>query len=168
MEEEKQFHLINEEKVIQLNLNYHNETVIFLKEKEDKSVHILKTERSSFPKERDLLPTENEILQFVQQSNGLFEKEIQFDVILLSETVLKSHIDYIKEIVNYSNIYLFEYGDIFYPTQTMHMKDKIEIIYQVKPSILQISGYQSQHTGRKTYHVFYDGLWKEVPESFFE
>ena len=170
MEEgEKQFHLISEEeKVIHFNLDYHNGTVILLKGKGIQSIHILNTDRSSFPKESDLLKTENEIIKFIQKSEELIEKEIQFDVILLSEIILKSHIDYIKEKVNYSKIYLFEYGDIFYPTQTMHIKDPIEIIYQVKPSILQISGYQSQHTGHKTYHILYDGLWNEVSESLYE
>ena len=160
--EKRYIHLINdEEKAIQFDVNYHNETIVLLK---GKDVHILNTDHSSFPKEKDLLQKDNEITQWIKTINN----EEQYDVILISEKVLKSQIDYIREIINYSKIYLFEFGDIFYPTQTMHKKDKIEIFYQTKPSILQVSGYPSQYTKRKIYHIFYDGLWSENRESLFE
>ena len=163
--EEKHFHLItDEDKILELKMNYHNEIVILLKGKELSNVHILNIERSSFPKENDILQTENEIIQFIKSVNEKV-KNGQYEVFLLSEKILKSQIDYIREIVNYSKIFLFEYGDIFYPSQTMNMKDKIEIKYQIKPSILQVSGYPSQYTKRKIYHIFYDGLWNEVSMS---
>ena len=166
---DKNYHLItDEEKVIHFQMNFNNETVILLKGKVNGGVHILTTESSSFQK-NEMIETKNEVLEFIQHTHSYLEKEDQFDVILLSEKILKSTIDFLRDKINYSKIYLFEYGDIFYPKQTIqHVKEPIDIIYQVQPSILQVSGFSSSLSSKREYHIFYDELWSEVPESLFK
>ena len=168
--EEKNFHLItDEEKVIHLKMNYYNETVIILKGKVNGGVHILNTESSSFQIKNKIIESKNEVLDFIQHTNSLLEKEDRFDIILLSEKILKSTVDFLREKINYSKIYLFEYGDLFYPKQTIqHMKEPIDIIYQIKPSILQVTGFSYGLSPKRAYHIFYDGLWSEVPDSLFK
>ena len=162
----KNYHLItDEEKVIDLQMNFHNETVVLFKGTINGGIHILNTESTSFQKNK-MIENKNEVLDFIHETNSLFKNEEKFDIILLSEKVLKSTIDFLQEHVNYSKIYLFEFGDLFYPKQTIqHMKEPINIIYQVKPSILQVSGFSSSLSQKRDFHIFYDGLWSEVPDS---
>ena len=54
--EEKHFHLItDEDKILELKMNYHNEIVILLKGKELSNVHILNIERSNNLKKVNVL-----------------------------------------------------------------------------------------------------------------
>ena len=117
--EEKQFHLITEEeRVIQFKMNYHNEITIFLIGKNNSNIHILNTERSSFPKESNILQSGNDIINFLQK---IKEKENQYDVILLSEKVLKSNIDYMIDKMN---------GLSFYKTLAFASDDEKGKVYE--------------------------------------
>ena len=167
--EDNRFHLLNKEnQTFQFEKKFHNEILLIFYSKE--STHILKTEHSSFETEDKLLKTSNDILEFINEiKGGEKEKEgEEIEVIILSDKILKHYIDYLKGVVeNYKNIYVFEYGDILYPRKTLHKEDPIEIIYQVNPRILLVSGHSSMMTDRKVYHVFYNGLMTEYHYSFF-
>tara|TARA_B100000575_G_C23078208_1_gene621090 strand:- start:21 stop:530 length:510 start_codon:yes stop_codon:yes gene_type:complete len=165
-----EYHLNKEEeRLLHFKMNFHNETVILLKGKEKGGIHILNAENSSFQKGNKILETKNDILKFIHHTIEQLGKEEQVDIVLLSEKVYKSTIDFLQENLNYSKIYLFEYGDIFYPKQNIqHMKEPIDIFYQIKTGLLQVSGFPSGTSTKREYHILYDGLWSGIPESLFK
>ena len=70
--------------------------------KEKGGIHILNAENSSFQKGNKIFETKNEILKFIHHTIEQLGKEEQVDIVLLSEKVYKSTIDFLQENLNYS------------------------------------------------------------------
>ncbi len=159
------FHLVGENKTVQVENDFHNEVLIIFSGMKGPSVHILKTSHKSFPKEDFVLQGSNSILNFISEIDEL-DKDNKFEIIIISNKISKHYIDFLKE--KSDSIYTFEYGDILFPKdKTVYRKEPIHILYNVKPLLLQVTGYSSMMTNKKVHYVFHNRVWTEYNESIF-